>query len=181
MEKLSKFLNYLIITIFFLYGIFYFFKSRNFAAQVDSSSVKSPEKAVDVDEIVNKFMRQTAAQTIHDQYAAQLALKKQLTQPLKLSPSVSETSSEDVPVEKQILKADSGDSPAEIIRQEVFEKELQLKSEQLDRQEYARQYIENARRSGYHLVLSEDLKVISVTPIRKPSQNIDSVDSFPAD
>lgn len=182
MKNLSKYLNYLIISILVFYGIFYFFQSQFKTQQRDSASQKGPSKAVDVDSIVNKFMKQTADQTIHDQYNTQMAIKKQMNQPIKITKSDNEVHPEDIPAEKQIHHVDhTSESPAEIVRQELFEKEMQLKSDQQERQEYARQYIENARRGGYHLVLSEDLKVISVTPIRKPSQDDDSVESFPAD
>lgn len=182
MKNLSKYLNYLIISILAFYGAFYIYQSPYWTRQQDSASLKVPGKPVDVDTIVNKFMKQTAAQAIHEQYNTQMALKKQMTQPIKLTKSEDEVRPEDIPVEKQIHHVDhTSESPAEMVRQEAFEKEMQLKSDLQDRQEYARQYIENARRGGYHLVLSEDLKVISVTPIRKPSQNDDSVESFPAD
>ena len=181
MKKLSKYLNYLIIAILSVYGIVYLYQHQYAVAQKDQASLKSLNKAPDVDQIVNKFMRQTAAQTIQDQYASQMAIKKQLVRPLNLTRSENDIHPDDIPLEKQVHRNEVGESPAEMIRQELYEKELQSKGEQQDRQEYARQYIENARRSGYHLVLSEDLKVISATPIRQPSQHDDSVDSYPAD
>lgn len=181
MKNLSQYLNYLIVAILLIYGGFYFYQTRYSTNQHDISSLKPPAQTIDVDGIVNKFMQQTAAQGIHDQYASQMALKKQLAIPIKITEGKNEIRPEDVPVEKQIHQIDHIDSPAEAIRQEVFDKEMQAKSDQQDRLEYARQYIENARRAGYRLVLSEDLKVMSVTPIRKPSQDDDSVDSYPAD
>ena len=181
MKNLSQYLNYLIVAVLLIYGAYYFYQTKYFVNQHDSTSLKAPSPSVDVDNLVNKFMKQTAAQTVHDQYASQLALKKQLAVPIKINPSNSEVHPEDIPIERQIHQTEHLESPADAIRQEVFDKELQAKTDLQDRQEYARQYIENARRGGYHLVLSEDLKVISVTPIRKPSQNDDSVDPYPAD
>lgn len=50
----------------------------------------------------------------------------------------------------------------------------------LTKQEYARQFIENARRDGFEIELNDDLEVIRATPIRKPSNDIDEVDILPS-
>lgn len=62
-------------------------------------------------------------------------------------------------------------SPHDIVQKELFNEEQAQQASQAYRQEYARQFIENARRGGYEVRLSEDLsRVISVKPIsRNPS------------
>ena len=55
-----------------------------------------------------------------------------------------------------------------------IEREMQLKQQQaLEKVEYIRQYKENAKKEGYDIVLSDDLEVMSVTPIRKPQSDFD--------
>ncbi len=180
MKKLSKYLNYSIVAIALMYGLFYLQSKNSFFSPEKEISADNRSK-VDVDQVVNKFMRQTAEQSVHDQLAAEQALKKQLGKPLPVKKVEADIKYEDIPLERQIWKEDRSATPAEVIQSEVFDREMQKKIDENDRKEYARQYIENARQAGYHLVLSPDLKVLSVTPIRKPSQDEDSVDSFPAD
>lgn len=63
-------------------------------------------------------------------------------------------------------------SPHDVVQKEIFESQQRDEYSQAYREEYARQFVENARRGGYKVMLSEDLtRVISVTPIRRPSQN----------
>lgn len=61
-------------------------------------------------------------------------------------------------------------SPHDIVQKEMFNAEQQAEYSQAYKEEYARQFVENARRGGYRVILSEDLsRVLSVTPIRNPS------------
>ncbi|WP_374034562.1 hypothetical protein ACES2I_01040 [Bdellovibrio bacteriovorus] len=61
-------------------------------------------------------------------------------------------------------------SPHDIVQKELFNAEQQAEYSQAYKEEYARQFVENARRGGYRVILSEDLsRVLSVTPIRNPS------------
>ncbi|NUN04914.1 MAG: hypothetical protein HUU57_04040 [Bdellovibrio sp.] len=63
-------------------------------------------------------------------------------------------------------------SPHDVVQKEIFESQQKEEYSQAYREEFARQFVENARRGGYKVMLSEDLtRVISVTPIRRPSQN----------
>lgn len=65
-------------------------------------------------------------------------------------------------------------SPHDIVQKELFNEEQAQEYSQAYREEYARQFIENARRGGYNVKLSEDLsRVISVTPIRNPSADFE--------
>lgn len=68
-------------------------------------------------------------------------------------------------------------TPHDIVQKELFNAQQQQAYSQAYKEEYARQFVENARRGGYKVILSEDLsRVISVTPLRNPSQN--SMDLF---
>lgn len=68
-------------------------------------------------------------------------------------------------------------SPHDVVQKEIFNEELARQQSQAYREEYARQFVENARRGGYNVKLSEDLsRVISVTPIRNPSADFQVFD-----
>lgn len=66
-------------------------------------------------------------------------------------------------------------TPAEVVQAELYNREQSAQYDEAYREEYARQFVENARRGGYRVKLSEDLsRVISVQPIRNPSNsNVD--------
>ncbi len=175
MKTLSSYLNYLILLVAAIYGAVYFLDFKPTPATKLESKAK-----VDIDQVVNKFLKQTSEQTIKDQMAFKSALQKQLDKPIEPKRPKLNAKPEDIPANQQIWKADSL-TPAEIIQAESQRKEqLELQVE-LDKQEYARQFVENARKSGYHVVLSSDYKVLSVTPIRKPSQFDQAPELFPTD
>lgn len=60
-------------------------------------------------------------------------------------------------------------NPADLINHQLFEQERAKASNEAYRREYARQFIENARRGGWDVKLSEDYRVISVRPYQKPT------------
>jgi len=61
-------------------------------------------------------------------------------------------------------------TPDEVVQAELYNREQANQYDQAYREEYARQFIENARRGGYKVRLSDDLsRVIQVQPIRNPS------------
>jgi len=176
LKKISEYLNLVIFAVLVVYAGIYFFelKSRKPTAVVES-------RTVDVDQVVNKFIKQTSAQALRDEMAYKRALQTQLNKPLEIKRDEPKIRPEDIPREQQIWKDKVSATPAESIQSELYQQQLDQHLEEMDKAEYARQFIENARNSGFHVVLSPDNKVISVTPIRKPSQNEDSVDLFPAD
>lgn len=61
--------------------------------------------------------------------------------------------------------------PRDIVQKELFNKQQMDEYSKAYREEYARQFVENARRGGYLVKLSADYRVLSVTPIRKPIPN----------
>lgn len=69
-------------------------------------------------------------------------------------------------------KQEEYNSPDDIVQRDLFEQQQREQYSEAYREEYARQFVENARKGGYKVILSEDLsRVLSVTPLRKPSQN----------
>lgn len=70
------------------------------------------------------------------------------------------------------VKLEEYNSPDDIVQRDLFEQQQREEYSEAYREEYARQFVENARKGGYKVILSEDLsRVLSVTPLRKPSQN----------
>lgn len=178
MKKLSQYLNYLILILVLGFGLFYFVSSKKAATDRNLAATPDVKKPVNVDEVVNKYMQQTATQIMRDQVSSRAAIQLQLSRPIVVKKDTKpEIKPEDIPAEQQIwkssqLKAEpTGQASAETLKAQ----------DDLDKKEFARQYIENARKDGYHVILSPDLKVLSVTPIRQPSQFQDSTESFPAE
>ena len=66
-------------------------------------------------------------------------------------------------------EARAPETPHELIQSEIFNDQQYSEYTQAYKEEYARKFIENAARSGWRVKLSDDFKVISVTPIRTPS------------
>ena len=61
-------------------------------------------------------------------------------------------------------------TPDEVVQAELYNRQQANQYDEAYREEYARQFIENARRGGYRVKLSDDLsRVIQVQPIRNPS------------
>ena len=180
MRKLSKYLNYLIVIILLSYGLFYLYKAND-VIKLSKSAGASGTSQIDIDRVVNKFMKQTSQQSTEELWNSKLAVSRQLTKPLNIKKNEFEIKPEDIPADRQIWKDDQYASPSDVISNELFQQELQKKLEAQEKLDYAREFIDNARRNGFHIELSPDLNVIRVTPIRRPSQNDDSVDSFPAD
>ena len=103
-------------------------------------------------------------------------------EPLLMSTKVDETNPNSVPIEKQIWKeSDAQSTPAEVVNSNMYDEAALNRLDEESRKQYAQDFVENARKGGFHVVLSKDLtKIESVTPIRKPSQQEDSVESFPS-
>lgn len=73
-------------------------------------------------------------------------------------------------------QAEIATNQRDIIQKKILEEQkLKQESEQAKRQ-YASEFIENARRSGYHITLSPNMEVLTVEPIRKPNDDYDSLD-----
>lgn len=76
-------------------------------------------------------------------------------------------------------RQDEVSSPQDVIQREVFSREQMAEYTQAYKEEYARQFIENARKGGYRVILSEDLnRVISVQPIKAAPK--DAFQVFPS-
>jgi hypothetical protein len=61
----------------------------------------------------------------------------------------------------------------ETVQADLFESQQYQEYSEAYKKEYARQFVENARKAGYIIKLNDDYKVISVRPIRKPAENLE--------
>ena len=59
----------------------------------------------------------------------------------------------------------------EQVQADLFEAQQNEEYSEAYKKEYARQFVENARKAGYLIKLSDDYKVISVKQIRKPADS----------
>ncbi len=146
--------------LYFIADRYHFLKSPGPVQKTDFSSIDHEKK-------VNEILQATTRQMLKDQYNSRKVLEMAQRQPLKLN---KEKDSEigEVPREQQIHKNVTVE-PVEALKPAV-----------LDKAEYARQYIENARKGGYDIELSNDLEVIRVTPLRHPSEEVDSFEILPS-
>lgn len=124
----------------------------------------------------DKIEFQRKALEIENARALNKAFKRNSEQSTYVNPNRLDLSSEDHSTNlAEVLgrgeKKSETQSPEDIVQQEIYMAEQAAEFNQAYREEYARQFVENARRGGYKVILSEDLtRVISVTPIRRPSK-----------
>lgn len=178
MKSLSSFLNLAIFVAVACTGYFIFYPQTasfvNKAPVVDQPLNSRMTSSVDPQDLANKYMQQV-------QRELNLQKLKSSMNELKLNQNkkpVLETDPRKISADQQIWKESDQQGgrakTADEIFNENYERQLQLKQQQaVEKAEYIRQYKENARKEGYDIVLSDDLEVISVTPIRKPQSNFD--------
>lgn len=63
-----------------------------------------------------------------------------------------------------------GSNASDLIHQQMFESQMAQQQDEAYRKEYARQFIENARRGGWDVKLDENYRVKSVKKIRHANQ-----------
>ena len=177
MKQLNKLFNYLILLLVVGYGGFYFYgQSRPVkpSGQYEMSSN-------DVEKVVNKYLKQTTEDMKKEQLNSERAVFKAMKQPLVMTTKAPETNPNDIPVSKQIWKESDVQTPADDANSAVYNEMANEKLDEDARKKYSKDFIENARRGGFHVILTDDLtRIKSVTPIRRPSQQDDSVESFPS-
>lgn len=144
---------------------------------VEQSSVKPP---MDPQDLANKYLQQAQQNLATEELKASINIKKAIaeSQQAATPPKVVETDPSKVPIEQQIWKDQAEQMKAEVPLEQRFSQELNQKnSGEIDKQEYIRQFKENARKNGYEITVNDDLEVTSVTPIRKPQNSKNDYDS----
>ncbi|MBC7467230.1 MAG: hypothetical protein H7256_14665, partial [Bdellovibrio sp.] len=105
MKKLSQYLNYAILTLVLGLVAFYFLDSKKVASDRKLANSNEAKKPVNVDEVVNKYMQQTATQIMRDQVSSQAAIRMQLNRPVIVKKEIKpEIRPEDIPADQQIWK-----------------------------------------------------------------------------
>lgn len=179
---LNKVFNYLIAFGLITFGLFFYLKDKGYFKKRDQALQVSHASSLDTERIVNQYLQETNRKMQRDQVDSKKAIEDALREANKLKIKPEPTPM--IPRDAQIAKDPANDPNYHLIKRsavaESLKKQMQNQSQGLDKEEYARQFIENARRGGYHIELSDELEVIRVTPIRQPSQEIDMVEILPS-
>jgi hypothetical protein len=198
-KSINSILNFLILGLVVIFaGVFYYLSQH---VDVQSVAHVQPQiPAEKVDKVVNKYLKETMLDSSKEDLDVKktlLAVKYRMMvfnkqKKAEEAKELAKKNSE-VPLDQQIWKE------SDFKRQESDSQTSSNSNEMTpaEKEEYKRQYIENARRGGYNIELSDDLEVIKATPIegasnsntnseeppviqRKPSKENDSVDQRPS-
>lgn len=154
-----------------VFGYILFFDKANSSKEIQKQDMSSLSDK-DQQKLVDRYLKETQSSLRKQEAASQKAITNKELPPPKKSPVVN-VDPQSIPIEQQIWRESkaSDQSLEERFSQQSFQTELASRQEDDAKREYARQFIENARREGYHITLSEDLEILSVKPIRKPTNN----------
>ncbi len=204
MKSLDKILNYLIaIVVLAIAGSFFLLQKSP-----EKNVVKKQLSDQEVNQIVNKHLslavNQNQALKIKTEAALREARRK-VERDILDSRRKQDAFNSTIPREKQIwneadvlAKLEQARKEAEnsgFLRSPDFDSESSDKKSALsgeedfdvksmtpaEKKQYAKQYVENARKDGFEIELNENLEVTKSTPIRKPSKQDDSFESLPTD
>ncbi len=201
MKEVNKLLNYLIfLSVAVLGGGYFYSTSQTGDTTIPAKNELTQAERQKVDQTVNKYLQAASNEAklneLRVQRELQIVRQKLEAEKIKLQ-KAAEANEADIPIERQIFKRSDQITPAEAqtvepqptvqimpkkTNENSFDQEIDPKSMTPEqKREYARQYIENARKGGYAIELSNDLEVIKVTPLRKPSQQSDVIPTYPTD
>ena len=180
MQGINKFLNLVIVFGCVVIGfLFYQAKTENDKSNktqqqaVEQSSVRPP---MDPQELANKYLQQAQQNLNADKLRAEINIKNAIRDTNKAvsGEKFVETDPSKIPAEQQIWK-----DPVEKPLDQRYSEHLAppKNNGELDKQEYIRQFKENARKNGYEITVNDELEVTSVTPIRKPQNSKNDYDS----
>lgn len=199
-KSIEKLLNYSIALVVIAIAVsFFLFKSQ----KQNQISTKNKMSDQEIDKVVNKYLQQALDQNKMNQWKTEKALleaRLKVEKDMEAMKRKQEEEMQKIPADRQIWSesemaklANQGSGSTAAKPQESKALPLQqpkaapqAQSEEFDinsmtpeeKKEYARQYIENARRGGYLIELDDNMEVIKSTPIRKPTQQEDLVDNL---
>lgn len=186
MKWINKFLNYILFfTVAISVGVFgYIYYSQKEKKRIEQEK-KIASQQPTPEELVNKYLKQGSVELRQQQIESMAKIKSNLIDEKKNKVVVKEIPPDQIPIEMQIAKDKSNSSPneqslTEEFNQKYFQSQVDQVADEQARKEYAKEFIENARKNGYHITLSEDLQVTSVKPIRKPTNQQNDNDVFEA-
>ena len=203
-RSVDKFLNYLIAVVVILIAVSFFL----FKSPPEKTAKKQKLSDSEVNKIVNKHLQQAVDQNRIIQMKTEAALRearRKVEKEILESRRKQDEANSNIPRDRQIWTeaemaekirqaeqqnstTNSGRSPDGAGLQSprksapAAEEDFDVRSmTPAEKKEYAKQYIENARKGGVDIELDENLEVTKSTPIRKPSKQDDSFDSLPTD
>lgn len=167
----------LLLSGFFLY---LFLMPEKKSATVTAATPSAHSKAYE--DKVNRYLFQTSQRIELEREKAQLEASKLSDQDLHPARPEDRTTALDFsadPRQEALLKdlgrearnPDDPSNPQEEIQAELFQEQQDQAYSEEYKTEYARQFVENARKAGYEVKLSSDFKVLSVKPLRRPADN----------
>lgn len=190
MKELNKFLNKaLVIVVLVILAGFGYVKfqeqqgSKKLVTEVKSKGLTADEQ----DAIVNKHLQQTQTDDLKKRFGNASVEKAALAEIAKIKAEIDfkkQKEAEKLAQEKQVANPEPENfyaSPAELIRAQDYQREMEKKRQRAELEEYKRQFIENARRGGFEIEVNDNLDVIKATPIREPSGQNDSYDAYQTD
>lgn len=173
MKALNKFLNIIIVLGCIVFGGAFYFLSQN-----KSSSKIHPKGSLGTDpqELANKYMQEVQKDLTVQNLNAQKSLTNVQKEDFASQGSVKETDPRTISVEQQIWRDPQAVESRKTIDQRLADKmqmvQVEKQQDTLDKQEYIRQFKENARKNGYEIKVNEDtLEVMEVKPIRNIQKN----------
>lgn len=185
MKNLSQILNIFILLAVAVTGYIFWQGYQQRHPQEQQTDLSS-ESTTAQQSRVNKYMQEVQAQLKQQERESATRMQKRIQARLA---KPAETDPSKVPIEKQIWKDPDlekereqsiDDRISERAKERINEENEQRLEEARLRKEYKQDIIENARRDGYHVEISDSLEIISITPIRKPSGKQDSFESHPS-
>ncbi len=181
MKWINQFMDYILFfTVAICLGVFGFVYTQKSVP----NNFEKRNTQLSADELVNKYMKETQIVVLKQERESIHKIKSQNIQITQSKLKNKEISPSEIPIEKQIAKNYSltdEQSLTETFDQKTYDIQIAKTEDLQSKKEYAREFIANARKNGYHITLSEDLQVTSVQPIRKPTNQPNDNDTFETD
>lgn len=175
MKNFGKLLNTLLLSLslvvaaIFIYGALK--PSDHKVDQIEQSSVslKKPARSLsEQDELTNKYMKELQNKLRKDELEQVQELKK--AQEVQKNQNAKDDDWTKIPLEQQISK----DGPADDTENDRSVAGIRLNKDT------AAEFVETARKNGYHVVLSNTYEVLSIAPILNSKGINDTLETNPA-
>lgn len=169
MKYFSQFLNYAIGLSLIIVGVFIYFETHK-------TQIMNEPKQINAEDLTNQYLHEANQKLKNERYKAQIAIREVNQNDQVKGSNTVEQSIQPIPVERQIVKDTYVEDQRQKTVEQKFQEDLrkaqerQLRSES-EKIEYIKQFKANARKNGYEIVVDDNLQVISIEPIRKPSNN----------
>lgn len=182
MTGINKFLNLIIILGCAVFAFFFYqYKTKKeLAAHAEKIEQSSIKPNLDPQELANKYLQEAQRNLTNEKLKASLNMKKAVAGSVNDNRKQPEVDPSQIPVDQQIWKDGQAKTPEQRFSEQLQRNQYnQMNNSQseIEKQEYIRQFKENARKNGYEITVNDDLEVTNVTPIRKPQNQKNDYDS----